>query len=637
MTNTRIEESWNSPFTAKRYLHPPFAENIVTMWPDFRVMCGDVTEETWGYQSSAFRILAGNGMKVPDFKKTKYEVRADGAPIHAISQNYNGYTLRMESFCDIQRVPVIYTRLTFRNNTDRKVADSVAVLARTGDERHLTCMEVDGYAHFDTNVCNWGFVESNWSYGTYEDNVLTDGAYEIRLQDTGGFSPEWQGNIKGRPWHHRNLLKINFFLAPGEQKSFTLVFRHGKTAAFDYEAERSKTLAFWQGELRKIRQLPPADEPKEREMQYSLVAQCLQMFCHPMGKEYVLPRQGGLQRAIWPVEAVEFLIALDRVGDFESYTGTAYELFFNIMQVKDGDDRGKIVSFGQQWANNTGGALWGLARHLLFLDDQAVFEKYREQAYLAFGWIERQRSKGEKSGYRGTFPPLQASDWDGGYFQSWCWTDAISIMGYEWLARAFEHYSDPAAAEINEAYNDYLGCLRYILKEEIEQNTCEDEILISNRAGVKMTDPPKGPYMSDGPATLLRAGVIEAASDTAALVESYFRNRGLMKNGLHGLMNDGQLRQGHRSDPWAGHTWYTSYPDLCWFEHWLRTGRLEEAKKTLEAQRLYAMTPEYYMNERYADNDPYFVPWLPNASANGRFLMMYNDLSEFKETQKMRR
>ncbi len=591
-------------------------------------MCGDVIEEPVTYRSSAFRILVGSDMDVPDFKKTKYEVRADGVPIHAINYDFNGYTLRMESFCNIQRIPTIYTKLNFRNNTDRKVTDSIVILTRTGDERHLTGMEVDGYAHFDANVCNWGFIEANWAY---QNNILTDGEYEIRLQDTGDFSPEWQGEIKGRPWYHRNLLKMSFSLQPGEQKSFTMAFRHGKTTAFDYEADKMAALEFWQVELGKIQRLPPEDEPKEREMHYSLVAQCLQMFCHPLGKEYVFPRQGGLQRAIWPVEAVEFLIALDRIGDFASYTDTAYELFFNIMQVKDGDDRGKIVSFGQQWANNTGGALWGLARHLLFLDDRAVFEKYREQAYLAFRWIERQRCEGEKNGYKGIFPPLQASDWDGGYFQSWCWTDSINLIGYEWLAKAFEHYNDPAAAEINKAYNDYLSCLRFILKEETEKNAYEAEMLISNRAGVRMADPPKGPYMSDGPATLLRAGVIEAESDTAKLVENYFHNRCLMKNGLHGLMNDGQLRQGHRSDSWAGHTWYTSYPDLCWFEHWLRIGRIEEAEKTLEAQMLYAMTPEYYMNERYADNDPYFVPWLPNASANGRFLMMYNDLVETKK------
>ncbi|MHB9130324.1 MAG: hypothetical protein ACYDBB_04420 [Armatimonadota bacterium] len=37
------------------------------------------------------------------------------------------------------------------------------------------------------------------------------------------------------------------------------------------------------------------------------------------------------------------------------------------------------------------------------------------------------------------------------------------------------------------------------------------------------------------------------------------------------------------------------------------------------------MTCEYYLTERFADNDPAFCPWQPNASANGRVIMMLLD------------
>jgi hypothetical protein len=37
------------------------------------------------------------------------------------------------------------------------------------------------------------------------------------------------------------------------------------------------------------------------------------------------------------------------------------------------------------------------------------------------------------------------------------------------------------------------------------------------------------------------------------------------------------------------------------------------------------MTSEYYMIERYHENDPYFCPWSPNASANGRLINMLLD------------
>lgn len=117
----------------------------------------------------------------------------------------------------------------------------------------------------------------------------------------------------------------------------------------------------------------------------------------------------------------------------------------------------------------------------------------------------------------------------------------------------------------------------------------------------------------------------------AQLVENYFRNRGLMRHGLTGLMNDGQLNGWARSDPWAGHTWYTSLPDYCWFEHWMRSGDVVKAQEALTAQLRFGLTREYYALERYADNDPYYAPWMPNASANGRLIMMLCDLYGEKE------
>lgn len=85
------------------------------------------------------------------------------------------------------------------------------------------------------------------------------------------------------------------------------------------------------------------------------------------------------------------------------------------------------------------------------------------------------------------------------------------------------------------------------------------------------------------------------------------------------------LRQGANSDPYAGHTWYTSFSDYYWYYAWLKNGEYGKAKATLEAQMKYGMSREFYLNERYADNDPYWVPWCPNASANGRLLNMLCD------------
>ena len=184
--------TWQPPFTNKRYLHPPFAENMFTMWPELRIICGDIIEKTHGYISAGFRILVGEDLESPDFTNAQYEVRPDGAPIHALSQNLGAYTLRMESFCDIQRVPVCYSKLTITNNTDHEIRDTFALLPRTGREDHLVGTEVDGYAHYDSNVHNWGFLPSTWRC---DGELLTDGDYEIRMQGIDKLEPIWQGAV----------------------------------------------------------------------------------------------------------------------------------------------------------------------------------------------------------------------------------------------------------------------------------------------------------------------------------------------------------------------------------------------------------------------------------------------------------
>ena len=616
------EALWERPFTAKRYLHPPRAEQMVTMWPACTVLYGDVFEgEDRDCRSSAFRLLAGReAMEIP-FEQVRYCVREDGIPIHTLRHELKNFSLEMESFCSVSRNPAAYTRVAVTNLTGAPIQDCVCIMPRTGSERHLTGMDVDGYCHQNANPDNWGFLRSDWRY---TPGCLSDGQYQIRLQ-TEGFSPLWQGDAPGLLWRQRHLLRLDFSLAPAESKTFFLGFCKGECPAFDFTAEKKKAEQFWSAELSKIK-LWISQEPEMKSLQKNLVSQLLQMFSYPIGKSCLLPRQGGLQRAVWPVEALEFLIALDRVGDFYDYTEAAYDTFFRLMQRKEGEDRGAILNLkGQKWASNTGGALWGVARHILFRGDKQVFLRFREPMLSGFEWMQRQRDKtrdGRAIG-QGIFPPMQATDWAGEY-QSWCWTDGNNVIGYQWLAEVFERFQDPRAGEIRNAYQEYMECMRRILRRQAEQNPAEEELHLTNRLGYEPADPQVG-AVGNGALNLLRSGVLRAGSREARLVENYYRNRGYGQHGLMGLMGDGLLLQGDNADYWAGHTWYTSAPDICWFYAWLESGQKEKAKQTLEAQLKYAMTPEYYMCERYADNDPYFTPWLPNASANGRTLMMLLD------------
>lgn len=92
-----------------------------------------------------------------------------------------------------------------------------------------------------------------------------------------------------------------------------------------------------------------------------------------------------------------------------------------------------------------------------------------------------------------------------------------------------------------------------------------------------------------------------------------------MKNGLTGLMDCSQLTF-VMTDGWPGHTWYTTLSDRTWLNAWLASGEFDKAEECFAALTKYAMTKEFYVNERYADNDPTFTPWQPNGSGSGRMI-----------------
>ena len=294
------------------------------------------------------------------------------------------------------------------------------------------------------------------------------------------------------------------------------------------------------------------------------------------------------------------------------------------MTIKEGEEEG-FVQAANGWAGHTGAAMLCCADYLVHADQKA-YEKYRDKLYRAFKWMQRKRASTYEIDCvgKGIFPPMKSSDWPGVY-QSWGITDCTNLQGMARLADAFEKYHDPCAKEIRDAHNDYMACMKKLLDDEVAKAPDGDELLLTNKIGMQLVDPPSGPYFDDGPRDLILADVMDPKSRTCERIITYFENRGCFRNGLTGLMNDGLIFQGHNADPWAGHTWYTSSADKGWFKAYMVRGEREKAREILEAQMYYGMTSAYYMMERYADNDPYWVPGLPNASANGRLLQMLFD------------
>ena len=607
--------------TVKRYLHGPFAEYMYTMWPDMKFMIGPIVMKPCGYRSSAIKFLIGEDLKSIDFEATETVPRKDGIPVHKLINRTEEVTITAEACCNLgTRKPTAFIKLSLKNNTHRRVYDRLALLPRTGREDHLVGMEVDGYCHFDNNVYNYGFIPSDWTFDGKD--YLTDGEYEVKIAQS-DFEPEWQGDVPGIEWYKRKLLLLPFKLEAKEEKTLTLAFRPMQDEPWDIDFDARKAAAeeFWRGELAKIRRVPDSDA--HLDVMNNLVAQSIQMFNYPVGEDYVIPRQGGLQRLVWPGEAVSFLTMLDNVGDFSKYTEAAYDTFFGAFTLDGGDEDGFVLA-SNSWSTHTAWSIVACSNYLCVKGTEREYKKYADKLFRAYSWIERTRQKSFTDGskIKGIFPAMKATDWPGEY-QFWNGTDCINLYAISELIKAFEKFGDPRTEEIKKNYKDYFDRIKAIYEEAVPRSIGADgKIKFYYDMSLDYGYTPIFNYSGTHPMNLIIAGIAAPDSEFAGLMEEFYRDECTMKNGLTGLMDDGLIFQGHNADPWAGHTWYTNAGDEGWFYMWMDRGETEKAHETLEALMYYGMTDAYYLNERYADNDPCWVPWMPNASANGRLIKM---------------
>jgi hypothetical protein len=613
--------SWRRPKTIKLCLHPPEAERLVTLWPDGKVVNTEVDRSDRGF---GLRLLHGGDAQEFDWTRTQFRVRPDGIPVHGMEMQTGDLVLTLEAFCTWERSPLTYVRVTVRNPRASARRLAMAVMPRTGNDSLLHGIAPDFYASYRPLLAHWDMVPSTWRFS---GGTLTDGRNATRLVAPAGLAAEWTAE-NPRNLFAKGCLNLTARVAASASIHFDVIMGDAPAvaAATDtFEAARADVVSRWQGILAQVRVRPKVATAALRSMTESLVCQSLQMLAR--GADGVVkPRQGGRSPGVWPTEAIEWLRALDRMG-LGAWAEKGYR-FLARSQVQDGAERGRILSVGSpSWMNPTGATLYGLAYHLALARDPAQFSEWRETMRLGLEWIAAQRARTRATpgalGY-GLLPAGKAHDW-GIEGQTWCFTDGFTYLGVREAARTLAQYGDPLASKAQAEAGDYEACLKATLAKVIEGAEGRDEVFIPNLLGVAESYPPVGPYFADGPAMLIRDGIIEPRSVLFERVERYFVRRGWMKNGLTGLMTDCLIQQGFLSDPWAGHTWYTSFPDMAWFGAWLSRGDREKAGQTLEAQVRYGMTTEWTMQERYADNDPTFCPWQPNASANGRLLMQMMD------------
>ena len=607
--------TWERPITIKRYLHPPMSERIFTLWAEGKILLGEVNVKEFivgddyktgrnyyfNLESCFAWLLHGKDGRQMDFRETDSLITDDGAPFHGIVCHAGDMRIKLEGLCNTERKATCFSKVTITNGGAAAAKDYVAILLRTGKEADLIFGAPNGYVRHDPDVTVQKALPVSWRK---EGECYTDGIRVLRIREDIGESWDAQSG----------MILVPYDLKPGESREFTFSFDMGEISSFDYEEEKTKAQEFWTQELKAITKLPDkmAKDPQTLKMVRHLTTQMLQAFAYPIGEDYVLSRQGGLMSIVWPSESMYAIECLSRLGDFGKYLEPALSTHFDVMQRPDGEVR----NVGAYWASVTAAALYSICSYC-DTAGKAYYDQYRHKMFAAYNWIVTQRRSVEDSEVLagGLFPAGTSNDWSM-VFQGWTLTDVFNLFALDALAETAERYGDPAAGEVRAEHAAYLADMKRHYKKYYD--ACEGSDML------KIPIKPVGddqelidnlfPLLYHG--RFIWCGVIEKDEDIRRVYNYMLHNDIARKGGLYGHMC---FEKGNE------HVWYFSVTDYYWHKIWMRMGETALADEIVKANIGFAMSPEFNMQERYEDNSPYFAPWSPNISANGRLIMMMMD------------
>lgn len=227
--------SWQRPKTTRRYLQPPKAERLFTLWTEGKLHFAELTpvkDNFWRnyalHDCSAMWLVHTKYAQMFDFRNAECFLPDDGTPIHGLKLGFGGFDVTFEAFCNSERKASCFAKITVANTADFSVRDKMGIALRSGKEKQILFGSPDEYFSYAPEISAFKALPCTF---TEENGILWDNdvfvAYQSRLPLS--FDAE------------QGILWADLKFAPGESADIVLSFGKGKPFAFDYETEKQKT------------------------------------------------------------------------------------------------------------------------------------------------------------------------------------------------------------------------------------------------------------------------------------------------------------------------------------------------------------------------------------------------------------
>ena len=597
--------TWEKPKTNQRYIQGPLAERLLVACREGKIIHSEMYHDhDWRRMSYLEQpacgvwLVHGDDDASFDFHTAKMRVDPAGVPIHGESWTVDGVEYDLEACSPVERAPSAHIRLKVTNRSAERSV-KVGFIVRNSHEFNMIFGAPDIYRIYNPKVISWkGLDCDQWRR---QGDAIVLPSQNLFVTFRGDSAATWDGE--------NGVLRFDPKLGMGETRTYDLVLgRQPEPVRPDYEKALARTRMDWRGILKRI---------DDRSLLVKcLVVQILQCYARAKDSDVILPRQGGLQRWVWPWDQSYASAALTRLG-YGEYVKMACDFYFGDYA----QENGMVGPFGMGWVNDTANVLGIFSRHCAVTGDVHYWQKHRRTAEKAFRWIkgERAKSAGLSGQIAGLFPAGIASD-NRAVFQAWDMTDALNLLGLEVFARATEKFGEPYAAEVAAEVRDYRGVIAKHLDRFRQEFAGKDTFIIPHRLDMKVED------------VMCGEGAVKMHPGNFALLGFFDQTELLrVRKGMveYGIANDKGLYfhfPAPKKPELGEHVWYTTAQEYNWFYAWKKAGRDDLARQALEACLKWSVTDEYLVGERMHDANPWYFPWCPNASGSGRILQMLLDV-----------